>query len=47
MVGDLRSKLQLNTASRNQAKELLGIPALTEANRDKASHKEMIDSMKR
>ena len=47
MVGDLRSKFHLDIESRSKAEKHLGIPTLTEANREKASHKEIIDSMKR
>ena len=46
VVGDLRSKpnIQFHNICANIIE---GIPPLTEANREKATHQEMINSMKR
>ena len=46
VVGDLRSRPN-SVNGTTKINHVLGIPPLTEANREKASHKEMIDSMKR
>ena len=48
IVGDLRSECIHEIASaQTDANYSVGIQPLTEANRDKATHQEMISSMKR
>lgn len=52
MVGDLRSMSLLQSLfysfpGSRADQEVVGIPSLTEANREKATHQEMINSMKR
>ncbi|KAL8884928.1 MAG: hypothetical protein Q9192_006738 [Flavoplaca navasiana] len=48
IVGDLRSRqLQKGMIFRLDADFIIGVQPLTEANKDKASHQEMINSMKR
>ena len=45
-MGDLRS-IPATSFRLTYTDAVLGIPPLTEANRDKAAHQEMISSMKR
>ena len=46
VVADLRSKCNPNSKSSGTLlKRFLGLPALSEANRDRATHREMISSM--
>ena len=48
VVGDLRSRsCILRRGCWSSADVMTGIPPLTEANRDRATHQEMINSMKR
>lgn len=47
VVGDLRSEHTLLVQFVCHANHVVGIPPLTEANREKATHQEMINSMKR
>ena len=47
VVGDLRSKSSCIHMLIQLGNRCIGIPPMTETNREKASHREMIDSMKR